>query len=70
MHYTNLLQIFAPIYSLEESLLVTKSQRQSADFGQSELIDFTKKNLLCLMGTGFNFLVSNYYFIHLENQTF
>lgn len=36
IHYMNFAQIFAPICSLKESMLVAKSQSQSAEFRQSE----------------------------------
>lgn len=42
MRYTIFVQIFASVCSLEESLLVAKYQRQSADFG---FRDFTENCL-------------------------
>ncbi len=39
-HYMSDSQIFALVFSLEESASVTECQRQSASFGQSELNKF------------------------------
>lgn len=54
IHFTaymiTLAQIFATICSLDESTLVAESQKHSADFGQSELTDFTEK---CVVYDGY-----------------
>lgn len=39
-------QIFAPICSLDELTLVAENLRKSADFGQSELRDFTENHIV------------------------
>lgn len=40
--YTTFAQIFALVYSMEESILVGESESKFAVFGQSELTDFTE----------------------------
>ncbi len=46
IQYMTFAQIFASIYSLDESKLVTKNQNQSADFGQLELTDLAENHIL------------------------